>query len=42
MTIEHKKRLADGGSNKLFNLGLSHAVCNEWQGRVLEDKRRAK
>ena len=38
VTIEHIQPLAYGGSNKLVNLALAHAICNELAGRVSQKK----
>lgn len=40
VTIEHIVPLAENGSNTLSNLALAHSICNEWAGRIYEEKRR--
>ena len=38
VTIEHTVPLSDGGSNKLYNLKLAHAFCNQLEGRAHEER----
>lgn len=42
VTIEHIKPLAYGGSNRLVNLALAHAICNELAGRISQQENRRK